>query len=406
MKAEHLLRLEMSTHMDSSPEMNLSELMRKRSALWQNARKLDSASGFKGTKDSWLEDRQATVRRYIGASRFQRTRRKLGGVMPIMLVGEPGSGKTTLGKQTLYRTLYPDTMEDASAPLACYEGDGDAEIPIHQWTFEWGDACSLIENALPDGVDYLNNEALRRQKILELLYASELFGVGLEMMCEESSERALDIILIDSPGGTGIDRATNQLRNFINKQGPFEHLSYFFPQIIGLVASPAVLEHGRALRGGMYSFSTPQEMVTYLVAKGVDIDLESPDAINIIHRYAKGSATPQQIEMIMREIEEYQQQRLRALKPKAHASDIQDLITLYRSNQTARQHDLGHLFLPDYLQNVLQIQHPNNYLTLMNEDVLSEVAFPAEVGSNHPFEIPGFVEEMKKRTRDRLHFTL
>jgi type VI protein secretion system component VasK len=60
--------------------------------------KMDIVSGYGGTKNAWIEDMQSLIRRQTGI-KSPKVRRKLGGLLPYLLVGEPGSGKTTFGKQ-------------------------------------------------------------------------------------------------------------------------------------------------------------------------------------------------------------------------------------------------------------------------------------------------------------------
>lgn len=404
MPHEGRMDMQLGVHIQNllHPEMSMKEVMRRRSELWDSTKKLDTVSGYGGTKNAWIEDMQSLIRRQIGI-KSPKVRRKLGGLLPYLLVGEPGSGKTTLGKQLLYRTLCPDSEEDLLAPMAFYGEMGGAEIPINQWTFEWGDACSLIEDPVPDGVDYLADEQWRARKIREIIIASELFGTGLELMAEQANFRALDILLIDAPGGTGIERATPQLSDYINKTGIYSRLNLLLPQVIGLKASAQVIEKNREIRGGMYAFEDPKEMLEYLRSKGVEVDSDEADPLETVERYAKGSATPQQVQMIVREVEEYQARRMRAHSRPENWQYIDYALEMYRRFPSQRQHDLAHFYLPDYLKNVLGHEYPQKSMILSNEVVLPQVAFPADIGSHHPFdEIPGFITEMKTRAYRRI----
>jgi hypothetical protein len=263
----------------------------------------------------------------------------------------------------------------------------------------------LLEDPVPDDIDYLSDDYWRQMKTREIMIASELFGTGLELMAERADHRALDILLIDSPGGTGIERATPQLRQFVNKGGTFSQFQrqYIFPQIIGVKASATVLEHGRTVRAGMYEHDTPQQKLDYLISNGVVIDADYADPSETVERYAKGSANPLQVAMIHREVEEYQARRLAALCKPGAEQFIPDTLDFYRRNPVCRQHDLGYFYLPDYLINVLSLQYAKNSMIVSNEVVLPTVSFPADIGSHHPFEeISGFTDEMKKRAYKRL----
>jgi hypothetical protein len=254
--------------------------------------------------------------------------------------------------------------------MAFYGDTGNAEIPINQWTFEWGDACSLIEDPVPDDVDYLADEQWRARKIREIIIASELFGTGLELMAEQANFRALDILLIDAPGGTGIERASPQLSDYINKTGIYTRLNLLLPQVIGLKASSQVIVLNREIRAGMYDYEDPK------VSRSIRMKLIRWELSNGM---------------------------LRAHSRPENWQYIDYALEMYRRFPFQRQHDLAHFYLPDCLQNVLGHEYPQNSMILSNKVVLPQVAFPADICSHHPFdEIPGFIIEMKTRAYKRI----
>lgn len=387
MQPEPTIELTQEMLLEQQQSFRLEMRQKQPSELWEN---IDLLPGYGGgrTKDAWFEDIRGQI--------LEDLQRNGDCLVFLMLIGEPGSGKTKLAHDLAVQLVYGRTPEDNLALCEAFAHEG-SEILVS--TYDWGAPF----NELPSGIkvpahrNYRKNSRMRGWKHRELGMVSDIYEAGFVELCQRyyyqqdvpseirRDKRVAHIVLCDYPGPTGLpewvlppdqkpigfDRGVQVVRNLINHTGPFRKTGMNHRVIpLGLVASATVLENNRQKRHQIWTAQSEDEIADLM---GNVIAVNAEDQTRAMRLYKQESASRWEIVRLEKDIDDYIRGRL-AFDEEWDKAETEPLISRINRDREERQELMASYVIPDFMINILGIPQ-DEMLMLYNGTILPNVSF-------------------------------